>query len=70
MNICYEGILTRISIQEPLYLGDKSIVGILEDPDEGYNTNYRGSSKNGITYTNILFNESDAPKERCLSMFM
>ena len=43
MDIYYEGILIRISIREPLCLGDKPIVGTLKDPDEGYGPSYTGA---------------------------
>jgi len=45
VDICYEGILTCTSIREPLCLGDKPMVGILEDSDEGYCPNYTGAPR-------------------------
>jgi len=36
-------IVAHTIIREPLCLGDKPIVGALEDPYEGYGPNYMGA---------------------------
>ena len=54
----------RISTR-PLSLRGKSIVGTLEDPDEGYGPIFNGSSgvsRNRTTYTIICFYESNTLK--------
>jgi len=43
VEIYYERIMNRSPIKEPLYLGDKPIVGTLKDPDEHHGPNYTGA---------------------------
>jgi len=43
VEIFYAGIIAHTSIQKPLYLGDKPIVGTLVDLDEGYGPNCTGA---------------------------
>ena len=35
--------MTCTSIRKPIYLGDKPIVGTLEDPNKGYSPKYMGA---------------------------